>query len=754
MAVSRSSNPFRSRAPKLPALPVPSTEPRQLLRFMEAVKEAIEVREGGRATEHDRYVTFRDLADLGLHPSQLRLGAPRPGEGFQVRLAGGSYATISIAEFEQAIRNSRAYRDLTGAINDPSRFDHLPALVRDVLLSDLAAEAQLRGADIQRLEKKLQDASQSLAMSVETTTAALGSSLAAVRETTFASASEGQAVAGKVTQIIARLNDVAGEGVTIEEVLYGSATYAGLMGQWSLKISAGGALAGIVLSAEDGATGPASALLIQADKFAIVSPTYNGGLTNAPPANLIPFGVDSTGVYINGQLRINANGATLDSLANLGGIELTYDTQYFKYDAAGTVVNSAITLTATMAAGLTGYVDWAVVSGYGGSLPAAGSSNTATLSAASMTADAAVIKITKVDGATTYEDTVTIVKLRDGSNAVSAILTNESVTVPADSDGGSPVLAGAVSTMRVFVGATDDTANWTFSTITSSGVTVPPFLYASKDLQVTALSVDTGTVTKTASKSGFPTISKIFTVTKAKKGATGTSGTDGSRGSLTGYGASYGISVSTWSDAKAQRVVYNMLNGTSLTSDFSSTSHLRIGDTVTLGNGSSFAETRYWSGASWLSPGVVIDGNLLVTGTLSASKIIAGSITTDKVDDEQITIHRYAQYTDLSATATKTSEGWNFSITVPFAAKSLVIANMRASPGTQVSLQHKVGAGSYTYLNYVEEVQVKGDVTLAYSKDLSAGVHAFMVEASNLSGLPWGTDRPESVGIYVIAMMK
>jgi hypothetical protein len=73
-------------------------------------------------------------------------------------------------------------------------------------------------------------------------------------------------------------------------------------------------------------------------------------------------------------------------------------------------------------------------------------------------------------------------------------------------------------------------------------------------------------------------------------------------------------------------VIYNMLYGTSITS-YAGTAHLMIGDTVTLSNGSSFAGTKYWGGASWLSPGVVIDGNLLVSGTVSASALNVSTLS-------------------------------------------------------------------------------------------------------------------------------
>jgi hypothetical protein len=39
------------------------------------------------------------------------------------------------------------------------------------------------------------------------------------------------------------------------------------------------------------------------------------------------------------------------------------------------------------------------------------------------------------------------------------------------------------------------------------------------------------------------------------------------------------------------------------------------------------AITKYWGGTAWLAPGVTIDGNLIVKGTLSADKIFGGTIT-------------------------------------------------------------------------------------------------------------------------------
>ena len=94
-------------------------------------------------------------------------------------------------------------------------------------------------------------------------------------------------------------------------------------------------------------------------------------------------------------------------------------------------------------------------------------------------------------------------------------------------------------------------------------------------------------------------------------GSNGTNGTNGVRGSVTAY-----ASGSAWSDTTANSAIASV----------TSTNYKVIGDTVIISNGSSFAATKYWSGIGWVAPGVVIDGNLLVSGTVSASKIGADTM--------------------------------------------------------------------------------------------------------------------------------
>lgn len=104
----------------------------------------------------------------------------------------------------------------------------------------------------------------------------------------------------------------------------------------------------------------------------------------------------------------------------------------------------------------------------------------------------------------------------------------------------------------------------------------------------------------------------VLYLTKGTNGTNGYNGSDGVRGSLTLY-----ASGSSWSDSTANSAITTVTGSATKV----------IGDTVTISNGTSFAGTKYWSGVSWVSPGVVIDGNLLVSGTVSASKLTVGQIT-------------------------------------------------------------------------------------------------------------------------------
>lgn len=113
---------------------------------------------------------------------------------------------------------------------------------------------------------------------------------------------------------------------------------------------------------------------------------------------------------------------------------------------------------------------------------------------------------------------LTISDLMDGLNAR---LSNNSHVLPADTAGVVSSFAGCITTMTVFIGSVNDTANWTFTAAASSGLTGT---LSVNTYTVTALSVDTGFVDITATKLGQPSLVARFSVAKSKTGSAGSAG--------------------------------------------------------------------------------------------------------------------------------------------------------------------------------------------------------------------------------------
>ena len=105
-------------------------------------------------------------------------------------------------------------------------------------------------------------------------------------------------------------------------------------------------------------------------------------------------------------------------------------------------------------------------------------------------------------GVTTLLDEEVITIVTDGSsgidsvNNIVAVLNNENQSIPADNAGTTGAFS-AVSTMAVYNGAVDDSANWTYTKVDSNATSTITGAVAT----VTALSADTGTVTITATRS-------------------------------------------------------------------------------------------------------------------------------------------------------------------------------------------------------------------------------------------------------------
>jgi phage minor structural protein len=107
---------------------------------------------------------------------------------------------------------------------------------------------------------------------------------------------------------------------------------------------------------------------------------------------------------------------------------------------------------------------------------------------------------------------------------ITAVLSNDTQTIPTLADGTGGNYAGATSTLYMYNGAADDTANWTVTASPSTGVTGS---LSGKTYTVTDMTVDSGYVDFAATRTGFPSVTKRFTLTKAKQG---TKGNDGGAG--------------------------------------------------------------------------------------------------------------------------------------------------------------------------------------------------------------------------------
>ena len=144
------------------------------------------------------------------------------------------------------------------------------------------------------------------------------------------------------------------------------------------------------------------------------------------------------------------------------------------------------------------------------------------------------VKVTVTLG--TLSDVTTIFRGDNGSDALTFILTNESHTVPAANDGFVTSYSGAVTYGAIFRGITNETNLWTITKTDSTGLTttLQGTSAGVNNITVTATAltsaVDSGTCTITATRTNYPTLSKVFSISKSKAGAKGDQGDKGDPG--------------------------------------------------------------------------------------------------------------------------------------------------------------------------------------------------------------------------------
>ncbi len=118
------------------------------------------------------------------------------------------------------------------------------------------------------------------------------------------------------------------------------------------------------------------------------------------------------------------------------------------------------------------------------------------------------------------------ITLYDQNDSPVAVLSNEAHPVPCNSDGSSPDLSGAVSTLSILLGNDDISSFYSVSVTASSGITGS---LSVRTYTVTGMTADTGSVDFTATRAGWPTFTKRFSLAKQKQGLPGAQGVDASK---------------------------------------------------------------------------------------------------------------------------------------------------------------------------------------------------------------------------------
>ena len=315
----------------------------------------------------------------------------------------------------------------------------------------------------------------------------------------------------------------------------------------------------------------------------------------------------------------------------------------------GAVNPATITLIATAQHIGSPSIAWTITEGsYTGGLGANGASKV--LTPANMTTGVLGVKVSATVDGILYEDTLTIAKLQEGADALVMLLSNENDSIPTNA-GGTPTGATYVdSVVYVYRGATNVTVSegWTIGSNTLSGCTIAYPTATSVRLTPTA---DRATANITATKSGV-TLTKLMTVTKQKQGDAGAAGAVGPQGpqgaqgtqgiqgpigptGLTGprgtrgsVSASVAVGSDVWNDGAANAAIATLITNAGGTDTSPS-----AGDTVTEYYGTTWVQTRYYAGPiyGWTQWSVLINGNLLVTGSVTADALAASQVWSKQI---------------------------------------------------------------------------------------------------------------------------
>jgi hypothetical protein len=302
---------------------------------------------------------------------------------------------------------------------------------------------------------------------------------------------------------------------------------------------------------------------------------------------------------------------------------------------------------------------------------------------AAFTGAGKLVRVDVTSGANTAFDLFTIYSVNEGDDSLTWGLSNEDQSVLVDA-AGTPV-AGALplaTTMLVARGATILTSGVAYSVAATSNCTAT-INAATGVASVTAIAADVASATFRATI-GTTLLDKVLTLHKSYPGAAGAAGgagAAGTRGSRTLYSINVAYTAS-YNDGSGAGAASYKHQATVLiaaaTAGTTPTTPIK-GDTVVFSNGNDYITTYTNDGTyatnvnnSWALPGTVLDGAVLVNGSVTAPKINVTNLAALNANLGTVTAGAITGTADIAITGTGKFDGQT---TNTFGAAAAVVAN-------------------------------------------------------------------------------
>lgn len=247
----------------------------------------------------------------------------------------------------------------------------------------------------------------------------------------------------------------------------------------------------------------------------------NGFSNETPSGN----GLSSSGraATISGYLTNEAITLEADSAGTIS--DYSKAVGFFKVFSGTTDVTSSATFAEVSETNVTGDINTA------DDTPVAGQPKGYYRVTALSGGDTGTYTVSATYGGATITKDFTVTKVQDGQDGQTAniFLTQTGIAIPADNDGANPVFTNASTTVTVYEGQTDESANWSVTASPSTGITGT---LSTRTYTLTGMTVDTGYVEFTATRSGYDPLVIRLSVTKVRAGATGPTGPAGDVGGI------------------------------------------------------------------------------------------------------------------------------------------------------------------------------------------------------------------------------